>query len=107
MTVTPKRLVQVAQSSVATVRFTSFTGTTTQITEIYLANTGSTERIVTLYHGGTSNANTILDGIIVPANGSVRITDAKIVLAPGVTFAAKQDAGTDIIMTLFGVEEVA
>jgi hypothetical protein len=102
---TAKRLYQGAQSTTATTRYTAPASTTGQITEIYLANTGSTARTVTLYQGGTANSNMLMQ-IPVPANGGVILEDKKIVVVAAQTFAAKQDVGTDITMTLYGVEEV-
>jgi hypothetical protein len=101
---TAKRLYQGAQSTTTTARYTAPALTTGQITEIYLANTGTTDRIVTLYQGGTANENMLMP-IPVPASGGVLLQDLKIVVVAAQTFAAKQDVGTDITMTLYGVEE--
>lgn len=101
---TPKRLAQTALSTTVTNRYTAGAGVTAQITEIWLANTGTTDRTVTLYQGGTAAGNMLLP-IPVPAGGGVLLQDLKIVIAASQTFAAKQDAGTDITMTLYGIEE--
>lgn len=103
---TAKRLLQTALSTTASTVYTAPASTNTQITEIYLANTGSTARTVTLYVNGTANANIIINGLLVAANSSVILQDTKIVIPTGTVFSAKQDVGTDITMTAFGVEEV-
>lgn len=103
---TPKRIAQSALSASVTSRYIAGAGVTTQITEIWLVNTGSTDRSVTLYQGGITNENMIANGISVPANGMTLLQDLKIVVAAGQTLAAKQDAGTDVTMTAYGIEEV-
>ncbi|WEK53313.1 MAG: hypothetical protein P0Y55_12020 [Candidatus Cohnella colombiensis] len=105
MAVSAKRLAQSALSATVTARYTAGAGVTAQITEIWLANTGTTDRIVSLYQGGTATTNMIATGVKVPNGGSVCLGDLKIVVAATQVLAAKQDVGTDITMTLFGVEE--
>ena len=104
--VVAKRLCQVALSPSASVLYTAPAGNTTQVTEIYLANNGSAPRIVTILAHGVANQNRVLRGIPVDADGSTIIGDTKITLAAGETFAANQDAGTDVVLTAYGVEEV-
>jgi hypothetical protein len=105
---TVKRLAQSALSTTATARYTASTSpaTTAQVTEIYLVNNGASDRTVDIYQGGTAATNRIMRGVSVPAGGSTILQDLKIVVASGQTLAANQDAGTDIIMTAFGIEEV-
>jgi len=105
MAVIAKRLAQSALSTIVTSRYTAPASTTAQVTEIWLANTGLTDRIVSLYQGGTAVANMIANGINVPSGGSVCLSDCKIVVTASQTLAAKQDVGTDITLTLYGVEE--
>lgn len=103
---TAKKLIQTALGVTATALYTTPVSTTTQITEMWIANTGSTSRTVTLYAHGTSSENMILAGLEVSGNGSQLISDAKIVLSETEVLAAKQDVGTDIILTAYGIEEV-
>lgn len=106
MAVTVKKLAQTALSATATVRYTAGTGVTTQVSEIYLVNTGTVERTVTIYQGGTTAAFIICQGVTIPVGGFVMLQDLKIVVSAVQTLAAKQDVGTDVYMTLYGVEEV-
>lgn len=103
---TAKRLAQTALSTTTAAIYTTPASTNTQITEIYLANTGATARTVNLTVGGTFSTNSVIIGLQVNGTASVVIQDTKIVsLASGV-FCARQDSGTDIICTIFGIEEV-
>lgn len=103
---TAKRLLQTTLSATATNIYTAPASTTTQVTEIYLANTGTTARTVTLYAGGVTNGTIIVNGLLIAGGGSVILQDLKIVIPTGTVFSAKQDTGTDITITMFGVEEV-
>jgi hypothetical protein len=103
---TAKLLAQGALSSTITAQYTTPASTTAQVTEIYLANTGTTARTINIYAGGTYSTNSVIVGLSVNGTASVLIQDTKIVLATTKVLAAKQDTGTDIIMTIFGVEEV-
>ncbi|OUS69771.1 hypothetical protein B1748_30145 [Paenibacillus sp. MY03] len=103
---TAKRLAQSALSTTVTNRVIASGATVVQVTEIYLANTGTTERKVDLHHGGTADTNAIMRGITVPAGGCTILQEMKIVVTSAQALAAKQDTGTDVIMTAFGVEEV-
>ncbi len=103
---TAKRLAQTALSTTGATIYTAPAGTTTQITEIYFANTGATtSRTLTLYVNGTATSNTIVAGLVVPGTGTQILSDAKIVIPANTIFAAKQDVGTDVICTIFGIEE--
>ena len=107
VTRTPKKLAQTALSTTVTARYTAPAATVTQITEIWLANTNTTTaRTVALYAHGTAANNTLIQAIKIPANGTKGIDGSKIVLAAGEVLAGKQDAGTDVILTAYGIEEV-
>lgn len=106
MAVTAKRLAQSALSATVTSRYTASTGSTAQVTEIYLVNGGTTDRKVDIHQGGTAMSNRIMRNILVPAEGFVLLQDLKIVVTAGQTLAARQDVGSDITMTLYGIEEV-
>lgn len=103
---TAKRLVQSALSTTVTNRVTASGTAIVQVTEIYLANTGTTERKIDIHHGGTAATNAIMRSISVPAGGCTILQDLKIVVTSAQALAAKQDTGTDVIMTAFGIEEV-
>jgi hypothetical protein len=106
MAVTAKKLCQSALSNSTTTMYTAPALTTTQVTEIWLANTNTTTtRKVTLYAHGTGTANVLLPAVAIPANGFISVSDAKIVLAAAQTISAKQDTGTDVTLTAYGVEE--
>lgn len=102
---TPKKLAQSALGITAVTYYTGIANNRTQVTQIFLANTNTTTtRYVTLYVFGVAVGNVIAQKIEIPANGSV-IIDSKIVMLATETLSAKQDTGTDVTMTLFGIEE--
>lgn len=102
---TPKKLSQAALTATTATYYTGVTNYRAQVTQIFLANTNTTTtRYITLYTFGTGVGNVIAQKIEIPANGSV-IIDSKIVLLATETLSAKQDTGTDVTMTLFGIEE--
>lgn len=102
---TAKLLAQGALSTTITAHYTAPASTTAQITEIYFANTGATTRTISVYAGGTYSTNSVIVGLSVTGTSSIIIQDTKIVLATTKVLAVKQDVGTDIICTIFGVEE--
>lgn len=107
MTVTPMRLTQTALSTIVAAVYTTPASRRTQITEIWLANNNTTTaRRVTLRAHGTATTNNLLPVLEIAANGTQIIDGAKIVLAAGEVLAALQDAGIDVILTAYGVEEV-
>lgn len=102
-----KKLAQTALSNSMVARYTSPASTKTQITEIWLTNTNTTTaRTVTLRAHGTASANTLLQEISIGAKETVIIDGCKIVLEATEGLAASQDAGTDIILTAYGIQEV-
>ena len=103
---TAKLLAQNALSTTITAQYTTPASTRAQVTEIYLANTGATSRTINIYANGTYSTNSVIVGLAVNGTASVVIQDTKIVLNAAKVIAAKQDTGTDVIMTIFGVEEV-
>lgn len=105
MAVIAKKLFQGALSATATVRCTANAGKKLTISRIFLVNGGATDRKVDLYQGGTTDAYRTVRGVEVPAGGSFASSDLVHVVATGETFAAKQDTGTDITMTIYGIEE--
>lgn len=100
-----KRLAQSALSSSTVTLYTAPASTTAQVTEVYFANTGTASRSLTVFVNGTYSTNTVIVGLAVNGTSSVIVQDIKIVLPAASIIAAKQDAGTDVICTIFGVEE--
>jgi hypothetical protein len=101
---TAKKLWQGALSNTLTARYTAPTSTSTQVCQIWLANTGTSSRTITISTHGTAVTNYIITGEVLGPNESRCIDDLKIVLAASEYLAAKQDTGTDVTMTLYGVE---
>lgn len=107
MSVTPMRLAQSALSTTMTARYTTPTSRRAQVTEIWLANNNTTTaRKVVIAAHGTASTNMIIPEIEIPANGTKVISGSKIVLTAAEVLAAKQDVGTDVILTAYGIEEV-
>jgi hypothetical protein len=106
ITRTPKKLTQSALSNVATAYYTTSADTTTQVTEIWLVNTNaSTARTVTMYtHGLTSTNITAI--ITIQPNTTALFGNSRIVLTETETLGFKQDTGTDVIASVYGIEEV-
>ena len=101
----PKELGQSALTASTATYFTNQSASyRTQLLQIFLSNTGSSQRVVTLYKNGTGASNQIANSITLPVNGSA-IIDTKLVFIGTQTLSAKQDAGTDVTMTLCGIEE--
>jgi hypothetical protein len=101
-----KRLAQTALSTTTAAVYTVPASTTAQVTEIYFANTGTTQRTINVTVGGTFSTNSVIIGLQVNGTASVIVQDTKIVAAASTIVAARQDSGTDIICTIFGIEEV-
>lgn len=91
-------------ATAATVFTNSGSSYRTQITQIFLCNTSATQRTVTLYKNGTGVTNQILNSIVLPANTST-IIDTKLVATGTQTLAAKQDAGADVNIAVYGIVE--
>lgn len=93
-----------ALSTTATSVFTNNAVNRTQASQIFLCNTGASQRIVTLYKNGTAASNQILNSITLPANSST-VIDTKLVATGTQVIAAKQDAGADVNIAIYGVVE--
>jgi len=100
-----KRLAQTALSTTTAAIYTAPASTTAQITEIYIANTGTTQRTINFTTGGTFSTNSIIIGLAVGGTASVILQDTKIVVPASAILTSRQDTGTDIIVTVFGIEE--
>lgn len=104
MTWVSNHLSQLALSTAISTQVTGSANLTTQISEIWLANTATSQRTVTLYSLGTSAVNTLMI-IAVPATGGQLLQGLKIILNNAETLSAKQDSGTDVTMTTYGGAE--
>jgi len=103
---TPKKLYQGALSTTATAIYTTPANTRTQITEIWIANTNTTTiRNVTLYAHGLATANILIPLTPIALSGLQMLDNTKIVLLATETIGFKQDIGTDVIVTIYGIEE--
>lgn len=100
-----KRLAQTALSTTTAAIYTAPASTTAQITEVFICNTGTTARTVNFTTGGTFSTNSIIIGLAVSGTASVILEDKKIVVPASAIFGGFQSAGTDIIVTVFGIEE--
>lgn len=105
-TVTPKKLAQSNLDETAVEFYEVPAGKRAQVTEMWIANTsGTSSREVTLYAHGTSSENTLLHSLSVEEGVTYVIDGSKIVLEETEVLAAKQDNGTDVVVTAYGVEE--
>lgn len=100
-----KRLAQTALSTTTAAIYTAPASTTAQITEVFIANTGTTARTINFTTGGTFSTNSIIIGLQVGGTASVILEDKKIVVPASAILGARQDTGTDIVVTVFGIEE--
>ena len=108
MALIAKKLAQTALSDTASAIVTPATGSKVYVTSFRLINTGSVDRKVTLYaHGNTTN-NTVLIATIKAQGAYIETKNEAQIVLDGDTdiLYAKQDAGADVIFTLYGTEEV-
>ena len=105
--VTPKKLYQGALSATVTAKYTVPANTRTQIIEIWIDNQNTTtDRKVNIYAHGTASTNRLNHNIPVTKDTGITISDNKIVLAAGEVLAMSQNTGTDVVVTIYGIEEV-
>lgn len=100
-----RRLAQTALSTTTAAIYTCPSSTTAQITEVFIANTGTTARTVNFTVNGTFSTNSVIIGLQVGGTASVILEDKKMVITANTIFGGRQDTGTDIIVTVFGIEE--
>ncbi|MCD9020512.1 hypothetical protein [Cohnella silvisoli] len=94
-------------SSTATSLFSNAsTNYRTQLTGIWVYNNGSSQRTVTLYKNGTASSN-IFSSFALDANSGVLIDLAgkALVFTGTQQIAAKQDTGTDVNISAYGIVE--
>ncbi len=101
---TPIELFQLQLSSTATTQYTNNTTYRTQLLQLWICNTGANQRTITLYKNGISEVNQLSNAIVLSANTSI-VIDTKIVFTSTQTFSAKQDAGSDVSITGYGITE--
>lgn len=105
--VTLKKLFQGALSTSLAAKYTTPTKTQTQVTDIWLDNQNTTTtRFVKLHAHGTATTNRLVGKIQIRAGESVNISQGRIVLNAGEVLALAQDVGTDVVCTVYGIEEV-
>lgn len=103
---TPNKLVQQYISDSQQQIYTSPQNTTTQIVEIWLANTDTLNELnVKLFAHGTTDQNLLSPNIDIQANGTVILSDCKIILEQQDYLAAEQDVQNKVILTQYGVEQ--
>lgn len=102
---TPKNFSQGTLTSSLAAQVTGAADTRSQVTEIWLTNTNTTTtRYVQLSVFGTATANQLANNIELAPKAGIKI-ESRIVLTAGQILYAKQDTGTDVAMTTFGIEE--
>ena len=72
--------------------------------QLFLTNTGATARTIQITAHGTAAANQLFNALGLYA-GETKVIDMKVVLASNEVLYLKQDVGTDVTATLYGVEE--
>lgn len=104
--VTPKKLFQGAISATATAKYTVPAGCRAQIVEIWADNQNETiARKLSIFAHGLTSTNQLAHNIEISADSSKIVSDNKIILAAGETLGFKQDTGTDVNITVYGIEE--
>lgn len=105
--VSPKKLgSQVYLSTTVTAVYTAPANSRSQIVEIWIDNqNATTQRLIDIHAHGTGLGNRLNHKIPVAADTGRTISDMKVVLAPGEVLAMKQDTGTDVLVTIYGIEE--
>lgn len=101
---TAKKLSQNALTSSLVAQVTGATDKRTQVTKIWLTNTDTSTRYVQLTAFGTGAGNQLASNIELTSKATVLIDNA-VVLEVGEILYAKQNTGTDVTMTTFGIEE--
>lgn len=105
--VTLKKLFQGALSTIVTALYTVPATKQTQIIEMWVDNQNvTTDRKVNLYAHGTATTNRLSHNIPITKDTGISISDNKIILIAGEVFAMSQDIGTDVVVTIYGIEEV-
>lgn len=105
--VTPKKLFQGSLSSTVTAVYTVPASIRTQIVDIHIVNQNTTtDRKVSIYAHGTASGNQINRNTPIQKDVGICVADNKIILTSGEVLAMSQDIGTDVVVTVYGYEEV-
>ncbi|GEM_PF-3170051 len=105
--VIPKKLFQGYLSTTITALYTAPPNIMTQIVDIHIVNQNSTtDRKISIYAHGTASGNQINRNITVLKDVGICVADNKIILNSGEVLAMTQDIGTDVLVTIYGCEEV-
>lgn len=105
--VTPKKLYQGALSASVTTLYTVPLNTRTQICEIWIDNqNASLDRKLNIYAHGTASSNRLVHNISISSDTGITLENLKITLGASEVIAMSQDAGTDVVVTIYGYEEV-
>lgn len=106
MAVTLKKMYQGTLSTSVIAKYTCPADTQAQVVDILLVNQNATTvRKVSVYAHGTASINIIYNNIEIPAADGVSIGVNRIILEAGEVLAFKQDVGTDVVATIYGIEE--
>ncbi len=101
-----KRLFQGALSTVVTTRYTVPVGKQATIVEIWVDNQNTTtDRMINIFAHGTAATNRLCHNIPITKDSGIVISDNKIFLDAGQVLALSQNIGTDVVVTIYGVEE--
>lgn len=102
-----KKLFQGALSESVTTLYTTPSKVRTQIVEIWVDNQNTTtDRKINIYAHGTASTNRLNHNIPITKDTGITISENKIILDAGEVFAMSQNAGTDVVVTIYGIEEV-
>jgi hypothetical protein len=101
---TAKKLSQAVLTSTIAAQVTCAASTRTQVTSMRFANTGASIRYITVRAHGNATANTVIQRLQLDPYASA-VDDNPIVLNAGEIVYALQDTGTDVVMTVYGIEE--
>ncbi len=101
-----KLLAQETLSNTITPIYTTPSGNpgATQVVCIWIANTGEFARKVEIYGHGDQPANLLIPEVSLAEKSAEVLDDLKITLAPSDYIAMKQNDGTDVVVTLYGIE---
>lgn len=106
MAFTAKRLAQATLSTTLTAIYTAPTGKTAQAVEIWFANNNaSTIRNVAVNSPSNAAGNVLIPKLPIAPLGFQVYQSIKIILVAGESIYASQDAGADVVMTVYGGEE--
>lgn len=105
--VTPKKFFQGPLSSAVTAVYSVPVGYRAHIVDVLVVNqNATTDRKFNMYAHGTAAGNQIHRNVPVTKDSSAGMLENKIILTAGEVLAMSQDIGADLIVTIYGYEEV-